>query len=75
MYNPCLFHNENRSISALCHGDDIVMVGKRRWLEEAHKAMTDKYDVKTKWIGPGKADSRSGQVLGRVVRFQQISAA
>ena len=69
VYNPCLFYNERRRISALCHGDDIVMVGRRKWLEEAHRAMTKKYDVKTKWIGPGKVDGRSGQVLGRVVTY------
>ena len=50
-------------------GGDIVMVGRRKWLEEAHKGMTKRYDVKTKWIGPGKVDSKSGQVLGRVVTY------
>ena len=69
MYSPCLFYNEARDISALCHGDDIVMVGRRKWLEQTEKGIADKFDVKSKWIGTGKKDARSGQVLGRIVTY------
>ena len=69
VYSPCLFYNEARDISALCHGDDIVMVGRRKWLEQAEKGIADKFDVKSKWIGAGKKDARSGQVLGRIVTY------
>ena len=55
----------------MCHGDDIVFVGKRRWLEEANKGLEKRYGIKTKWIGPRKKDSRSGQVLGRVITYSE----
>ena len=71
VYSPCLFHNQSKGVAALCHGDDIVFVGKRRWLEEANKGLGNRYGIKSKWIGPGKNDSRSGQVLGRVITYSE----
>ena len=64
MYSPCLFYNEARDISALCHGDDIVMVGRRKWLEQAEKGIADKFDVKSKWIGPGKEGRKEWAGVG-----------
>ena len=67
VYNPCLFRHEKQQTGALCHGDDVVLVGKRRHLRQGGKGLTDKYSIKARWIGPGRKDDRSGQVLGRVV--------
>ena len=51
----------------MCHGDDIVAVGSRRWLNWLVKKVTDKFDIKSQMIGPRSTDKNSAQMLGRVV--------
>ena len=65
--SPSLFHHPSKEIPVICHGDDFVATGERRHLEWLERALRNKFDCKSKWIGPRETDPKSQQVLGRII--------
>ena len=71
--HPSVFRHATRDVWTLVHGDDCCSAGKSNDLDWFHKALGEKFDIKTQRLGRGKDKDgkpklEEGQVLNRVIR-------
>ena len=67
--SPCNFHHEARQLSATVHGDDFTVTGPEASLGWLRMAMTARYDIKSKMLGPGNDMEQEIQVLNRTIAW------
>ena len=71
--HPSVFHNIEKDVWTLVHGDDYCSVGPSASLDWLQDALEKRYEIKTQRIGEGKhrkgvSKLQEGQVLNRVIR-------
>ena len=54
-YNASLFYHTRTEVSVMVHGDDFVATGKRKHILDFRKSIADRFTVKDKVIGSGRA--------------------
>ena len=55
----------------MVHGDDYISVGEEQDLKWLEARLKDKYEMKTKMLGPDEAHSQEVRVLNRVMAWGQ----
>eukprot|EP00973_Karenia_brevis_P034596 4773839-Karenia_brevis.AAC.1 len=65
----CAFRHEEKGLKAMIHGDDYVVVGRRKHLQWFQEQISTRYEVKVEWLGPHSGMNRSVQILNRTVRW------
>ena len=67
--SPCVFYHPTRHIITCVHGGDYVSSGSEgnlKWMETRFKS---KYEIKTKWLGPGDNHDKDVKILNRIVSW------
>ena len=68
--SPCVFHQEERGIRAVIHGDDFTLLGASEQLDWFREQTVKRFEVKFKGrIGPGIEDEKSVRVFYRKLKF------
>ena len=62
----CAFYHRQRSTRTIVHRDDYVSVGHAEDLQWLESRLKDKYEIKTKWLGPAEEHSSEVRVLNRI---------
>lgn len=69
--SPCAFYHPTRKIITMVHGDDYVSVGKESDLQWMEERLKDKYEIKTKWLGPEARHEQEIRALNRIVTWEK----
>ena len=67
--SPCVFHRPSRKIKTCVHGDDYVSSGKEKNLKWMEEQLKDKYEIGTKWLGPGPQHEKEIKISNRIVAW------
>ena len=66
--SPCLFHNPDKDLRLVVHGDDFTLLGNACDLDWFRNEIVKRYEVKFRGrVGPGKDDQKSITILNRAV--------
>ena len=69
---PCIFLHANRQLYSTIHDDDLTTAGCKQDLDWCEAALSGHYGItKGCRLGPGKADSKQGLILNRVIRLNE----
>ena len=67
---PCVFHNRDRDIRAVVHGDDFTVLASENQLDWFRREIVKRFEVKFRGrLGPEQKDDKSIRVLNRVVEW------
>ena len=55
----------------LVHGDDYIIVGHEQDLKWLEARLQDKYDIKTKMLGPNEDHNQEVRVFNRIITWEQ----
>ena len=64
IYNPCLYHHPRLNLRTLVHGDDFVTVGERQSVDEFHRKLKKRFEIKTCCIGRCTTQTTDGNGTG-----------
>ena len=72
--SPCNFFHSERRISLTVHGDDFTSTGTERDLRWLDAQLKDKFEVKTKLLGPdaGRGHLQELRVLNRILAWTEL---
>eukprot|EP00973_Karenia_brevis_P005127 704905-Karenia_brevis.AAC.1 len=65
----CAFHNVERNIHAVIHGDDFIIIGRESSLKWMEEEIREKYEVKTEWLGGKSWMKKEVHVLNRRITW------
>ena len=69
--SPVSFYHPDRELWCVVHGDDFTFTGYEEDLDFVAGVMQKEYEVKIRGrLGPGEADCKEIDVLGRVIKFE-----
>ena len=67
---PCVFHNRDRDIRAVVHGDDFTVLASENQLDWFRGEIAKRFEVKFRGrLGPEPTDDKAIRVLNRVVEW------
>ena len=67
--SPCNFKHTVRELYVTVHGDDFTITGPTADLEWMDKAMGDKYDIKSEYLGPEAGMKSEIKILNRTLTW------
>ena len=67
--SPCVFYHPARKIRTCVHGHDYVSSGSEESLKWMESQLKNKYEIKTKWLGPKAHHEKEVKILNRVVSW------
>ena len=74
--SPCLFKHEIKGMSAFVHGDDFVISGLEKDLNEVKRFISDRYITKARGLlGPEANDDKAIVILNRILEWREDGIA
>ena len=68
--SPCIFHNKDKNVRVVVHGDDFTLLGSADNLDWFRKEISKRFEVKFRGrLGPGDKDDKSIRILNRVITW------
>ena len=67
--SPCNFKHSSRELYVTVHGDDFTITGPTADLKWMEKAMSDKYDIKSEYLGPEAGMESEIKILNRTLTW------
>ena len=68
--SPVIFHQPQRGVSCVVHGDDFTFEGEEVDLNWIQKLMKSWFDIKVRArLGPEEKEDKSVTILGRMIRW------
>ena len=61
-YSPSVYHNKERGLITLVHGDDFITVSNRKNISLFKNKLEGRFEIKTKIIGQGEGENREARV-------------
>eukprot|EP00973_Karenia_brevis_P012895 1749607-Karenia_brevis.AAC.1 len=69
--SPCNYFHGERELSVTTHGDDFTSTGNDEQLAWLKTKMEEKFEIKTKLLGPDVNDSAEITILNRVLSWEE----
>ena len=67
--NNCTFHNSEKNIYCMVHGDGFVSTGTGKSLELLESVLSKEFKIKTSMMGPDKNDNKEIKMLNRIIKY------
>ena len=71
--NPALFYSKELDARLLVHGDDFVMLGDAEAIDQMHKKLSSKYEVKMLAKFGDEEEEQETVILNRIIRYVPAS--
>ena len=67
--NNCTFHNAEKKIYCMVHGDDFISTGNDSSLKWMEEMLNKSFKIQASQIGPDAKDDKELKVLNRIIRY------